>query len=130
MTHSLIIVLSLLVMVALPGGLIAIEDRDVKNHQFRMILGTISLGLLVLLYVLLSWFSVLRYAGFYQGAYWLLWWVTVGVGLSGMILTWLAIWAMLERAWDLHRRAGMFGFVSGTVSGCTALLSTMMILFL
>lgn len=129
-TYALLVALSLIVAYAFPMGLVAIEAKDVKRHQFRMITGTVSLGALVVLYVLFSVFSVVDYGGFYRGAFWLLWWITVGLGVSGMLLTWLAIWAMLERAWDLHRRAGMFGFMSGTVSAVTALLSTVMILFL
>ncbi|MFB6347010.1 MAG: DUF420 domain-containing protein [bacterium] len=130
MSISLLIILSVLVILTLPGGLVAIERRDVKSHQFRMLVGTTTLVFLVFLFLVFSWTSLLEYQGFYRGAYWLLWWLTVGLGSSGVVLTWLAIWAMLERTWDLHRRAGMFGFMSGTVSGLTALLSTIMILFL
>lgn len=130
MVLALLVILSLIVIYGLPGGLIAIEGRDVKRHQFRMLTGTIALVFLVCFYGGFSLVSLFEYEGLYRSAFWLLWWLTLGLGISGMTLTWLAIWAMLERAWDLHRRAGMFGFMSGTVSAITALLSTIMILFL
>lgn len=129
-TIALLVVLALVVLYGFPAGLVAIEGRDVKRHQFRMLTGTVSLAFMIVLYVLFSSVSLFVYDGFYRSAFWLLWWLTVGLGGSGILLTWLAIWAMLERAWDLHRRAGMFGFMSGTVSALAALLSTVMILFL
>lgn len=126
---GLLTLFSLVVVFSYPGGLISVEYRDIKNHQFRMITGTVALGLLMVLYVTNFLFDIVPYDGLYQGAYGLLRWLTLGLGTSGLLLSGLAIWAMWETAWDLHRRAGMFGFLSGTVAGITGLISLVMLVW-
>lgn len=102
------------------GGLRAIMRRRVRRHRTRMLvgLGLLAGGLVTFWGPRLA-FGV-AYRGPFQGAYGLL--TSLQVGLSGgsLLLAALAIWAMWEEVWDLHRRAGMFAFVSGffaSVSG-------------
>ncbi len=124
---GLLTLFSLIVVVSYPGGLVSVEYRNIKNHQFRMICGTLALGFLMALYVTNFFFGIVPYTGLYRGAYWFLRWLTLGLGTSGLVLSGLAVWAMWETAWDLHRREGMFGFLSGTVAGITCLISLIMV---
>lgn len=120
---GLILFMALTVVLSYPAGLIAIESRQIKDHQFRMLMGTIALGVIVCFYTINLIVPLRDYTGLYRGAYTLSYWLTLGLGVSGLLLSILAIWAMLETAWDLHRRAGMFGMLSGTVSGLSVLIN-------
>lgn len=126
---GLLTLLAVVVVIAYPRGLVAVETRDIKSHQFWMLTGTGSLGALMLLFTINSVLGIATYDGLYRGAYGLLRWLTIGLGVSGLLLSGLAIWAMWETAWDLHRRAGMFGFLSGTVAGISCLISLVMLFF-
>lgn len=111
-------------------GLLAIYRRDVKNHQFRMLAG---LGLLFIGFILLTSLRFKYtplYEGVFVGAFDLVWWLNRGLSISSMLLASLAIWAMLENVWDLHKRAGMFAFVSGMVAQGMGLSMILMIWFL
>jgi uncharacterized membrane protein YozB (DUF420 family) len=125
----LLFIVSIVVVIAYPSGLVAVESRNIKDHQFRMLTGTIGLGGLLFLYGLNMMAPILVYDGLYLGAYSLLRWLILGLGVSGLALSLLAVWSMYETAWDLHRRAGMFGMISGTVTGLSCLISLGMHLF-
>jgi uncharacterized membrane protein YozB (DUF420 family) len=125
-TVIVLAVASLIVVSFYPAGLVAIESRDIKNHQFRMVSATIALSVICLIYGLNFLFAFYSYKGLYRDAYWLLTWLTFGLGISGLSLSLLAIWSMYEAAWDLHRRAGMFGMLSGTVSGLACFIRLIM----
>lgn len=125
----ILILLGMTIVFSYPAGLVSVEKRDIKNHQFRMLTGTIALGLLLLIYVGVFITSFFEYSGLYRGAYNLLFWLIVGLGLSGFSLSLLAVWSMYEAAWDLHRRAGMFGMLSGTFSGLSSIIASLMRIF-
>lgn len=102
------------------AGLWAITRRRVRRHQTRMLVG---LGLLAGA-LMVFWGPRLAlgtvYRGPFRGAYGLLVWLQLGLSGVSLLLAALAIWAMWEGVWDLHRRAGMFAFASGffaSVSG-------------
>lgn len=128
LVYPLLAGLALVVATSYPAGLLAVEARNIKDHQFRMLTGTVALGALVFFYLLNLVVPLFAYSGLYRGAYGLLYWLTLGLGGSGLALSLLALWAMWETAWDLHRRAGMFGLLSGTVAGISCLIALTMIL--
>ncbi len=99
--------------VSLLGGFWAISRRRVRRHRRRMLLG---MGLLILGLIVFWLPRVLlpvAYRGPYRGAYGLLVALQLGLGGASLTLAALAIWCTREGAWDLHRRAGMFAFMSG-----------------
>lgn len=102
--------------ISLLGGFWAISRRRVRRHRRRMLIGV---GLL-LLGLIVFWgprvLLTVAYGGPYRGAYGLLVALQLGLGAASLTLAALAIWCTREGAWDLHRRAGTFAFMSGLFS--------------
>lgn len=130
MVLGLVVLLAVLHLTCWGWGFWAIQSGDVPVHRERMVQG----GGLLLAELALFWgtglFSGPLYGGGFNAAYGLLWWVHLGLGTASCLTGSLAYWAMVERAWDLHRRSGMFAFLSGCVASLLLVLMAVMILFL
>lgn len=109
-------------------GMVSISNRDIKNHQFRMLSGY---GFL-LISLLFLWFYALGTEELYPGewieAFRLLTWLQAGIGLSSLFLAGVTLWAVYENAWELHRRTGMFAYLGGTVTSVATVGMLIMII--
>ncbi|MFB6355900.1 MAG: hypothetical protein ABEJ65_05230 [bacterium] len=120
--------LSPLVPVVWILGIQSIESNDVKSHQFRMLTGYGILIFILLLYWGIEIGLGVHYKGYYREAFRLTSWIQRGLGSASLVLGGLALWGMNEGAWQLHRRAGMFTLLSGSVSALSSSVLSIMIL--
>lgn len=110
------------------SGMVAVSRRDIKKHQYRMLVAS---GLHVVALVIvwgLSYRDPSLYSGPFQGAYSLLFQMHIGLGLASLGLGGVTLWAVNEHAWELHRRTGMFTFFSASVCSVVSVIMLWMIL--
>ena len=119
--------LALISPIFLLAGMVSISQRDVKQHQFRMLSGYGSLS--VSLIFLWSHFfeSGSLYHGSWIEAFSLLFWLQTGLGMTSLFLAGITLWAVYENAWELHRRTGMFAYLGGTITALTTVGMLLMI---
>ncbi len=102
-----------------------IERRRVRGHQWSMLGGLTCLGLGMVLFGIDRFLHGPLLPDAF-GAYGLLLPVMVGLTVLAGLAGGLAYWSMVERAWSLHRRAGMFAVFSGSSSSAIHLLLLVM----
>lgn len=108
-------------------GLVAIDDKAVKDHQYRMLAGYISLLVALALYWAMEIKFYPLYTGSFQAAFWLMSWLQRILGVFSLIFGGIALWSVQEGSWTLHRRLGMFTFLSGST---TSLISCLLIVMI
>ena len=109
-------------------GMVSISNRDVKNHQFRMLSGYGALAISLCFLWVYALNTEQLYSGQWIEAFRLLAWLQIGIGFSSLVLASMTLWAVYEHAWELHRRTGMFAYLGGTVTSAATVLMLIMIL--
>lgn len=110
-------------------GFVAVQNKNIKDHQSMMVLGYYLLVVVMTTVLLGDVFASSGYEGYYTGAYWLISWIVRGLGVSSLLTGGLALWSMSEGVIDLHRRAGMFAFLSGVFCSFSILIMNCLIWF-